>query len=65
MYEAIVSAGMEAVEAIIAQIKEAKMASAEKQAAILARLNSSQAALDVDDAEAHATLALLQKDAQS
>lgn len=47
MEEAIIAAGFAAIRAIIAQVEESKMADAEKKAAILARLNASQAALDV------------------
>jgi hypothetical protein len=53
---AIVEAGFTAIKAIIAQVEESKMADAQKKQAILARLQATQSALDIAQADANAEL---------
>lgn len=64
MEEAIIAAATQLIEMAVAQIRESRMASEEKKAAILARLNSSTAALADAEAEADAELDALKKDGQ-
>lgn len=65
MEEAIIAAAMQLIEMAVAQIREAKMATEERKAAILARLNSSTAALTSAEAESDAELDALKKEGTS
>jgi hypothetical protein len=61
MYEAIAAAALEIIKAVIAQIEEAKLADDDRKAAILARLQSSGAALDLTLGALDAELAKLKQ----